>query len=258
MNFPRRAPGERHARSMFVVPVELKGEFVTHGVETQRDDYPAGALVLDRSDQPLDHSEAAVLAHRAEAWADTPPSAPLLERVTPKLPSLVADDVPRWVTSLADGAIQKSLDLHRCWTAKKDGEADHGSREVIDGDGDPPAEGPGLRQSERCPRDPEAGPGWDGREVDVPRVPWILGGHRAGCHDIDLGHSGNSIFRERLGLPGDSPNRRRSEMKSDPGQDLREAHLYSRKPRWCQGTTVSGWTMTRAERQPQSVMARLP
>ena len=54
-------------------------------------------------------------------------------------------------------------------------ESHHSTRKVIDHHTDPPTEGPRLRQSERNPRNPEAGSGWYGGQIDVPDITGMSG-----------------------------------------------------------------------------------
>jgi hypothetical protein len=78
---------------MFVVPIDEQQQLATERRTLHRDRHQASAAVLERQDESLDDGQAAVLADGAEPRADVEAIAPVLEAVTPELPSLVADQV---------------------------------------------------------------------------------------------------------------------------------------------------------------------
>ena len=73
----------------------------------------------------------------------------------------------------ASGSVEEALHLDRRGALPKDRESHADPGKLIDRHGNPPAERPTLRQRERKPRHPESGTSRHGREVDVPRVPWM-------------------------------------------------------------------------------------
>jgi hypothetical protein len=72
-------------------------DLVLQGGVPQRDLHAEQEFVLHRSDQPLDHGDAAALADRAKAGADTPtPTPEPISCGRPKLAAFIADEIPRW------------------------------------------------------------------------------------------------------------------------------------------------------------------
>src|SRR6266852_234315 len=73
-----------------VVPGEVKPDLLPECRETGWDrDEPPRALVLERPDAALDHSEAAVLTDSPEPLSDTAATAPTSELLGDELPALV-------------------------------------------------------------------------------------------------------------------------------------------------------------------------
>jgi hypothetical protein len=63
---------------MLVVPVDVEGEFPSHGVELQWHDDPAGALAFHGAHEPFDNGDASVLANGTEARPNPSALAPWL------------------------------------------------------------------------------------------------------------------------------------------------------------------------------------
>ena len=59
----------------------------------------------------MDAGDASVLTDSAEARPDTLGPAPLLERLTPELTTLIRDDVLGWAASSMNGPVEKPLDF---------------------------------------------------------------------------------------------------------------------------------------------------
>ena len=78
-------------RAMLVIPSEEGIEVPAKAFSVLWNKDPAGSLVFDGSDEPLDHGDAAVLPDCAETWANSLPSAPALEGAAPEDTVLVAD-----------------------------------------------------------------------------------------------------------------------------------------------------------------------
>jgi len=69
----------------------------------------AHAFVLERQDESLDERNAPVLTNGAEARREPLAITPVLERITPELLTLVADDVFRVRACVVHGAFEKVL-----------------------------------------------------------------------------------------------------------------------------------------------------
>ena len=65
----------------------------------------------------------------------------------------------------------------------KDGKSHDPTRVVIDSDGNPPAEGPALREGPGQPRHPEPERGRHGGEIDVPDVVGAIGVDTTSCFE---------------------------------------------------------------------------
>src|SRR5712691_4602972 len=138
---------ETGVRALGVVPGEVEGQFLLHGVETVRDrDEAMCALVLDGSDAALDHGEASVLADGAEPLLDAATATPALEFPGDELAAVVGDEVPRLHPRPPEESIEKSPHGRRGGLPREDSEAHDAPRAVVDGNREPPAERPDLRQ----------------------------------------------------------------------------------------------------------------
>ena len=172
---------EARVRPVAVVPGKVEPQLLLHRGETVRDQNQSPrALVLDGSDATLDHGDAAIASDGAEPLADPATAAPALELPGDELAALVGDEVPRPHARPPEKAFEKSPNGRGGWLAAEDGEAHDAPGAVIDDDGKPPAEGPDLRQGEGAPRSPESERRGHGRQVNMPEVIRLSGGHRAG------------------------------------------------------------------------------
>src|SRR5207249_10018543 len=104
-------------------------------------------------------------------------TAPTPEARRGELDSPVRDEMPGGGAGRGHRTIEEGAHLLRRWFLGENRDAHDAAREVIDDDGDPPAEGPDLRKSEGGPRNPEAEGGRYGREVDMPDVVRSAGRH---------------------------------------------------------------------------------
>jgi len=93
VHFVGRSADEKLVRPMLIVPVEMEGQFSPHVAASQWDDDSGCALILERADESLDHSDATILSNGAKSRLDAFAFAPSFETVTPELRALVADDV---------------------------------------------------------------------------------------------------------------------------------------------------------------------
>ncbi len=140
----RSCATQRLVRPVAVVPVDVQRQLAAEGVTLVRDQQPTRALVLDRSDQPLDHGDAAVLADCTKALLYTPAAAPSPESFVRELGALVGDQMPRQSERPAQGSSQNGSDRSGRWLLLEHGKSHDPPREVIGDDGDPPAEWPPL------------------------------------------------------------------------------------------------------------------
>jgi len=223
----RRSSSKSLMRAVLVVPREVEREFVPYVGEPQRHEDRASALGLHGADEPLDDGDAAVLADRAEAQVDSPALRPRSETGAVKLAAPVADEVSGLCFVPAHHSAEKGADLLGSGLFREDGEADGRRGEVIEHHGNPPAERPDLRQSERKPGGPEARAGRDDREVHVPEVVGPVGGDNAvgmliaECRMLN----GERSRRWSLEAPSDG---RGAQLQAGAGQDLRDALLAQR------------------------------
>jgi len=81
-------------RSLGVVPGDVLVELATEcGARHGHDGQEPRALVFQRTDEPLDHGEAAVLADGAESLLDAATAAPRVEVLRRELRAVVRDEV---------------------------------------------------------------------------------------------------------------------------------------------------------------------
>jgi len=168
-------------RPLRVVPSDEVVQLATERRGCQRNDrQQPRALVLHRLDEPLDDSQAAVLADGAESLLDAAGAAPRVELLRCELRSVVCDEVAGPTADLPAESAQEVRNLAgaRLFLEVR---CPHGATgEVIDDDGDPPAERPALRDGERLAGDPEAAEGGNGRQVKMPDVVGAFRGHGSG------------------------------------------------------------------------------
>ena len=111
-------------------------------------------------------------ADGTEARLDTVALASVAEGCA-ELHTVVGDGAVGSVAGAADGTIEDGTHLVGGLLVE-DREPDDAAREVVEDDGNPPAEGPPLGERRGQPWHPEAGTGRHERQVDVPRVAWVL------------------------------------------------------------------------------------
>ena len=156
VDFIRRLASERCMRAMFVVPVNERKKLATACFSFLRQQNSSRALVLQTSDQTLDHGDAAVLAdstvsRRLDALAFDPTP----KRVAVEDAGSVTDDVFWRRIGTTDRPSQKDAHGTTVWPVGKDADVDDPAREMVDDDSDPPTKRPALRQRARQPRCPD-------------------------------------------------------------------------------------------------------
>ena len=173
------SPGaESRVRSLRVVPSDVVVELASECSPGQRHDgQQARALVLQRSDVPFDDGQAPVFADSAESLLDAVTTAPGVELLCRELRAVVGDQVCWPAPDSSTRSPEEVRNLPGGWLFLEVRGPDGSPGEVIDGDGDPPAERPAQWQRERQPRDPEATTRGDHREVDVKDVVGSLRSH---------------------------------------------------------------------------------
>ena len=155
-------------RTVAVVPADEQGEFSTEPLAPYRHTNPPSAFVLQREVEPLDDRNASMLADCTVAWPDPTSPTPIPESLTEELASFVADEVAWGMACLANGSPEEGTHTVGTRLLLEDHHSLHASREVVDNDRHPPAEGPLLRKGEGKPESPEACSCRDGGEVYVP------------------------------------------------------------------------------------------
>jgi hypothetical protein len=160
---------------VLVVPRRVETQLTPHRLKLQRNPNVPRTLGFHRTYEPLDDGDTSLLAHSTEPRTDGPAATPLFEGIAPKLPPLIGDDILGWAGSAPDRSVEKSLYVARCRTIMENSESNYGTGKVIDHNGDPPTEGPRLRQGKRNPRNPETRSRWHGGEIDMPNITRTLG-----------------------------------------------------------------------------------
>ena len=224
MDLVGRAIPEMFVRPMLVVPTDVERQLLPEPLPVKRNEHQLPcALGLDRSYQPLDHGDAAMLAHGTEPLTDSAATAPPAKPVVHELAALVGDQVPRCGSGLADRPPQKRPDLHRRRRPIEDREAHDSSRVVIDGDGQPPAERPAVGQGEGQPGCPEAEAGGNRSQIGIPDVAGTPGMNGA----VSPGRG--SAWPSSWPLAQHVSDRGHGEMQPDTGEDLRDLGLAHRR-----------------------------
>ena len=95
----------------FNEPVQLSPKILTPG---QHLDHTC-AFLLEGSDLPFHHSDAAVFAHGTKAWRDVSVSAPFVVCLAIELFAVIVHDVLGLCSILPDCAIQEVLDGPGSW-----------------------------------------------------------------------------------------------------------------------------------------------
>ena len=214
----RRLPGKPHVGTPPVVPRRIEEQFAAHRFQRHRNKNETRALALHRSDEPFDNGDARGFPDAPVARPNPATFAPCLEAVAPELFALVRDDMAGMLAVCASGSVEESLHLDRRGTLRKDGESHADPGQLIDRHGNPPAERPSLRHREGKPRHPESSTSRYGREVDVPRIPWILG-NDSSSPSLGL----RFIFERSTLFPDDAADSRRTKVEPDPSEYLRHA-----------------------------------
>src|SRR2546426_951087 len=114
----------------------------------------SSAFAFDSSNPTLNHRQAPILPQSSESMPNSMATAPPSESLRDELLAVVRDEVVGSLSRPPEGILKKSPI----------------SGEMIDGNCDPPAEGPDLGQGEGEPGGPEAQRGGNGREIHMPEV----------------------------------------------------------------------------------------
>ena len=224
VGFIRRSAAQGCVRPMLVEPGDPLIGVSAERTLPQRHGDPPEALFFESADEPFDDRDAAALADGAETRLDPASLAPSLEPFAPELRALVADDVPGRSPGLANGLGKEGDDLLTVGLLAEDGDAHGLPGEVVHNDGQPPAEGPALRQGKGQPGHPEAAKR-NGRQVHVPDVVGALGGDdslgRCGilccCSGVQL--AGRRLLVLGLEHPADGGG---AEVQTRAGENLSE------------------------------------
>ena len=175
-----RSSAQGHVGTMLVVPLEVVRQLTAEcrpGVG-HRDS--TRGFVFQAENKPLDHGDAAVLADGAEARRNAMAfPAALVEARAGELRPLVGDEVFRLGLDDSHEPAEERSHGDGIRLLAEDRVAHGAAGEVVDDDGDPPAERPALRQGEGPKGGPEAQRGRHEGQVDVPDVVRILGGDEA-------------------------------------------------------------------------------
>ena len=131
--------------TVVVVPNHKERQFSTKILSAVRDQQLPSALALDRSDHPLDHGDATVLAHGTESRVNSPTRAPCPEALIDELAALIDNEMSRLRSGLPQGSSEKRSDCRGRRLLLEHGEPHNMPGVVINGDRDPPAERPALR-----------------------------------------------------------------------------------------------------------------
>ncbi len=135
-------------RAVIVVPRDVQRNLPLHDSAIVRNKKPPRALLLHRPDEAFDDCDTSMLADCSEALKDVSTTTPLRKPTTSKLVPLIGNKMSRRDVGLADRALNEGahgIGARLLWEGP---EADDASRVVIDGHGEPPTEGPALRQGE--------------------------------------------------------------------------------------------------------------
>jgi hypothetical protein len=158
-----------------------------------------------------------VLSDRTEALSDVSTTTPPSKPTTSKLLPLIRDELSRHGAAVADRATKKCSHCCGVGLLSEYGEVYDPSREVINGEREPPTEGPALRQGERQPCGPESKGGGHGRQVEVPFMIRTLGGDDS---RVDYRCLNKASSRS---VPQHAAHRCPAEMEIGPAEDL--SHL---------------------------------
>ena len=124
-------------RAMFVVPVNERKKLATACFSFLRQQNSSRALVLQTSDQTLDHGDAAVLADSTVSrWLDALAFDPTPKRVAVEDAGSVTDDVFWRRIGTTDRPSQKDAHGTAVWPVGKDADVDDPAREMVDDDSD--------------------------------------------------------------------------------------------------------------------------
>lgn len=183
-----------------VVPLNVDGDFPTEVGQAEGDEDAAGMLILEGSDEPLDDGNAPMVTDRAIADFHVSALAPFLEAAAKELRTFVRDHMARLGSRDVNGSSEESADFHGCRFLEEHGKTHALAGEVVHDQGDPMAERPDLRKSERKPGCPEAGGGWHGGQVHMPDMVGVLGRDDAGRGRLFFPRFGLGRWRGRFGL----------------------------------------------------------
>ena len=190
-------------RSMLVIPEDDGSEEVSHGIVGEgQEDAPEG-FGLEGEGEPLDEGDGAVAVKGPVTGLNRPRKAPSAVIVL-KVRALVGDDVLRSGAVHGNGQVEELCDLVCRGLSGEGLGTDDFPRVVVDDNGEPPREGPPLRESARAPGSPESASDRAGGEIDSPSVARVASDDGAGLGgDVGVGqHRSGSRRRARSSLGG--------------------------------------------------------
>ncbi len=154
---------------MTVVPAHEVRKLPAHRATPERNQDPPRAVVLQRSEEPLDDGDAAMLAHRSVAKPDS--TSPTPTSVSSRLEHalLVAQQVARRRADVPDRTTEESAQCSSIGLVGKNHPSLNPPRVVVQNHDNPPTERPLLWQSVGTPRGPEAEPCRSCAQVNVPQ-----------------------------------------------------------------------------------------
>ena len=155
-------------RSMAVVPTHENAKFTPHRFTLERNQEVPRTVALQRSEEPLDDGDAAMLAHGSVAKPDS--TSPTPTSVSSRLEHalFVAQEVARRRADVPDRTTEESAQRSGIGLVGKNHPSLNSSRVVVECHDNPPTEGPLLWQGMGTPRGPEAKSCWNYRQVNVP------------------------------------------------------------------------------------------
>ena len=140
----RRLTVEPRVRAILVEPIGKPVKFLAKRFPVKWHENDARAFVLQAQDESLDYRDTAASANGAEPRFYGLAIAPALERITPELRALVADDILRCGSWVVNGAFEEVRNRYGCGIVPEGFNAYHASRVVVDDHRQPPAERPAL------------------------------------------------------------------------------------------------------------------
>ena len=174
--------------------------------------------MLQAANEPLDDRDAPMLADGSVPQPNLSLPAPATKGVAREHRLLIADQVTRHCPDGAHRSAQERAQRSRIGLLCEHLETLHAAGEVIHDDGDPPTEGPLLRESAGNPRYPEAEPRRNRRQVDVPDVVRSVGANRRS-------QEGGDPLRRRGPVAEHPADGRWGKVKPGPAEHLGDLDL---------------------------------